>query len=164
MKNKVGLIVVLVVFVIASAFSSQKDGGFDQWGYNRDARIFKGTGMNWCLGKGLSEDWCESYLGIYANDQIVMKWNAEWDRGNEEEWANPPYDAWEDNQWNGMFPGGSGETWHYKYQWVGPCGTDCTCLRMAGTAFGAEFEVIMSHGTAGGHMWDVLASPAGYGS
>jgi len=29
-------------------------------------------------------------------------------------------DAWCTNEWNGAFPGGSGEVWHYKIIWVEP--------------------------------------------
>jgi hypothetical protein len=75
--------------------------GFDEYGYNRKARIFVGTGMSWCMGKVGDQAWCENYLGIYANDKLVMKWNAEWDRGNAENWANGPYGAWTDNEWKG---------------------------------------------------------------
>lgn len=141
-----------------NVLNSVSDNGFDQWGYNRTARIFSGTGLSWCMEQGSTEAWCESYLGAYANDKLVMKWNAEWDRGNEEGWANGPYDAWENNQWNGMEPGGSGEIWHYKIVWVGPCTDGADCIW-------DQFAVIMSQGTAGGeHIWDVLAQPAGYGS
>lgn len=73
-----------------SVFAAQPAGkGFDQYGYNDTARLFNGTGASWSLAKGLPAD----YLGIYANDKLVMKWNAEWDRGNAENWANPPYNA-----------------------------------------------------------------------
>ena len=140
------------------------DNGFDEWGYNRVARVFSGTGWTWCMGKVGDEAWCEAYLGPYANDKLVMKWNAEWDRGNAEGWANGPYDAWLNNQWNGMMPGGSGETWHYKYVWVGSCGADYTPLENGGYCIWGQFEVILSHGTMEGqHFWDTHAMPAGYG-
>lgn len=62
------------------------------------------------MGKVGDEAWCQSYLGPHANDRLVMKWKAEWDRGNAEGWSNPPYDAWLNNQWKGMTPGGSAGT------------------------------------------------------
>jgi hypothetical protein len=144
------------------------DRGFDGWGYNRTARIFSGTGLSWCMEPGRSEASCVASLTYgttyYGNDKLVMKWNAEWDRGNDEGWNNGPYDAWSDNEWNGMAPGGSGETWHYKYVWVGACGPDYTPLPEGGYCLWGQFEVIMSHGTSGGaHWWDAIAQPAGYG-
>lgn len=139
--------------------------GFDEWGYNRTARIFSGTGWSWCMGKFSNEAYCTAYLGPYADDKLVMKWNAEWDRGNAENWSNPPYDAWTNNHWNGMAPGGSGETWHYEYVWVGSCGDYGTPLPNGGYCIWGQFEVIMSHGTfENQHYWDAHASPSGYGS
>ena len=113
------------------------------------------------------ETYCTNYLGIYANDKLVMKWNAEWDRGNTEGWAYPTYNAWLNNQWNGAFPGGSGSVWHYKYVWVGDCGADYTPLSNGGYCIWGQFEVIMDHGIdpniGPGHLWFAHANPAGYG-
>jgi hypothetical protein len=140
------------------------DHGFDDSGYNHVARIFNGTAMQWCMEKVGDETWCEDYLGESANDKLIMKWNAEWDRGNAEGWANPPYDAWENNQWNGNVPGGSGDVWHYKIVWIEPCeeGTD---LPNGGYCIWGQFAVLMDHGTADGvHEWLAHAIPNGYGS
>lgn len=143
---------------------SADEQGFDELGYNRTARIFSGTGWTWCMGKVGDAAWCEAYLGPYANDKLVMKWNAEWDRGNAEGWAYPPYDAWLNNQWNGMMPGGSGETWHYRYVWVGPCGDYGAPLDNGGYCIWGQFAVIMSHGTfENQHFWDAHGTPSGYG-
>jgi len=110
-------ILVIVLFAIfLTPFFRVEAKGFDEFGYNDTARIFNGTGESWSLAKGLPAD----YLGIYAPDKLIMKWNAEWDRGNAENWLNPPYAAWENNEWNGKVPGGSGAVWHYKIVWVGP--------------------------------------------
>ena len=141
------------------------EGGFDEWGYNRQARIFNGTGWSWCMGKVGNAAWCQSYLGPYANDKLLMKWNAEWDRGNAEGWSNPPYRAWENNEWNGAFPGGSGSVWHYKYVWVGACGDDYTPLPNGGYCIWGQFEVLMDQGTdSGAHSWYTHGLPSGYGS
>jgi hypothetical protein len=151
----------------SSSMASQQNTthGFDEFGYNRTARIFNGTAMDWCMEKVGDEAWCEAYLGDSANDHLVMKWNAEWDRGNAEGWANPPYDAWENNEWNGKFPGGSGDVWHYKIVWVGPCGADSTPLDNGGYCIWGQFEVIMDQGTSNGvHDWFAHAIPNGYGS
>ncbi len=138
--------------------------GFDQYGYNDTARIFNGTGASWSLAKGLPAD----YLGIYANDNLVMKWNAEWDRGNAENWANPPYNAWEDNEWNGCFPGGSGQNWHYKIVWVGDYVADPSLIPDGAYGIWGQFAVIMDQGkdpnVGPGHMWFAHADPSGYGA
>src|SRR3989344_4411365 len=83
--------------VLAFAGTAFGAGGFDQYGYNDTARIFNGTGSSWCLAGGQAAN-C---MGAYSNDKLLMKWNAEWDRGNDEGWSSPPYAAWTDNEWNG---------------------------------------------------------------
>ena len=101
----------------------------------------------------------------YANDHLVMKWTSEWDRGNDENWANPPYEkAWTSNEWNGQVSGGSGEIWHYKIVWVGSDLQSSPYWRSGGYALWGQFEVIMSHGSvANEHFWDAHARPTGYG-
>jgi len=143
-----------------------EDKGFDEWGYNRTARIFSGTGWSWCMGKVADEAWCQDYLGPYANDKLVMKWNAEWDRGNAEGWSNPPYDAWENNQWNGKAHDGSGEVWHYKIVWVGNCNDDPSLVPDGGYCIWGQFATIMDQGTTPEHVhvWFAHAVPSGYGS
>jgi hypothetical protein len=143
------------------ALFSAAGNGFDQYGYNNTARIFNGTGSSWCLAKGMAAD-C---LGINSPDKLVMKWNAEWDRGNDEKWANPPYAAWEDNEWNGNCEGCSGQVWHYKIKWVGNCGADLTPLPDGGYCIWGQFDVLMDqgHGPDLGHQWFALARPNGYG-
>ncbi len=147
--------------VAVSAFAA---GGFDQFGYNNTARIFNGTGSSWCEEREASAD-C---LGIYSPDKLVMKWNAEWDRGNAEDWAFPPYDAWLNNEWNGMVPGGSEAVWKYKIVWVGSCGADYEPLPNGGYCIWGQFEIIMDQGIdpsfGPGHIWNNLAKPAGYGA
>lgn len=145
--------------------NSNDPKGFDEFGYNRTARIFVGTAWGWCMEKVGDEAWCDRYLGDSAEDHLVMKWNAEWDRGNAENWAQPPYNAWENNEWNGKVPGGSGEVWHYKIVWVGSCGADGTPLENGGYCIWGQFEVIMDQGTSGNvHEWAAHAIPNGYGS
>ncbi len=141
------------------------NAGFDQYGYNNTARIFNGTGKSWAVAKGLPAD----YMGIYSPDKLVMKWNAEWDRGNAEGWTKPPYSAWTDNEWNGKgATGGSGEIWHYKIVWVGSDLEKSTYWKPGGYAIWGQFEVIMDQGTdpnvGPGHLWFAKATPAGYGA
>jgi len=150
------------LLVVSVAFAA--GGGFDQFGYNRTARIFNGTGSSWCLDRGADQN-C---MGIYSPDKLIMKWNAEWDRGNDEDWANPPYRAWEDNEWNGNTKDGSGAVWHYKIVWVGPCGADYTPLANGGYCIWGQFETLMDQGKdpniGPGHMWFAHANPTGYGA
>jgi len=163
---------VTVLILIASIYNARgkilpakTERGFDEFGYNNTARIFNGTGYGWCAGKyGWTAEQCEGYLGIYAGDKIVMKWNAEWDRGNADGWKSPPYKAWTDNEWNGM-KGGSGSVWHYKISWYGPC-TEGATFPEGGYCIWGQFKVLMDQGTLpeGGHEWWAKSTPAGYGA
>ena len=162
MKKIYAALAASALFLTAGAALAA--GGFDQFGYNRTARIFNGTGSSWCLQRGAPAN-C---LGIYSSDKLVMKWNAEWDRGNAEGWTDPNgYGAWEDNEWNGK-NGGSGAVWHYKIKWVGSCGADYTPLPDGGYCIWGQFEVLMDQGqdpnSGPGHLWFAKALPNGYGA
>src|SRR3989338_2366067 len=157
-------ILALIVALLALATVAYAAGGFDQFGYNRKARIFNGPASGWCLQHGYSAD-C---MGIYSNDRLVMKWNAEWDRGNAEGWTDPNgYDAWENNEWNGM-KGGSGAVWHYKIVWVGDYTADPSLIPVGGYGIWEQFAVIMDQGKdpsyGPGHIWFAHANPTGYGA
>lgn len=177
-----GLLFLVVVGAIIFAVSSaNKQGvvvnqgnvegvnaGFDQYGYNRTARNFVGTGSSWCQGKlHWTSDQCNSYMGAYAGDKLVMKWNAEWDRGNADNWNKPPYQAWVDNEWNGK-AGGSGEVWHYKIAWDKDCAESGqpsgTAAKGVPYCIWGPFAMLMSQGSVSDntHAWDVLLKPAGY--
>lgn len=150
--------VFALALVVVPAFAA---GGFDQYGYNDTARVFVGPadGVDGNLD-GLV--WGDP---TYANDHLVMKWNAAWDACNEEQTPDNCAGAWTDNEWNGMMPGGSGETWHYKFVWVGPCGSYGDPVPGGGYCIWNQYAVILSQGTfEGQHFWDVLAKPAGYGA
>lgn len=155
--------VVLALALLLGISSTVFAGGFDQYGYNDVAGVFNGPadGVDRVMD---SQVWGDP---IYANDHLVMKWNQEWIRGKTENWSKPPYSAWESNEWNGAFPGGSGEVWHYKIVWVGPC-TEGAILPEGGYCIWGQFEVIMDQGTYhdGGamHLWLAHASPTGYGA
>jgi len=152
-----GLLVALAGTVMASGWS----------GYNYKARIFVGTTKQWCEQKpGLSVEWClANGYAPYINDKITMKWNAEWDRGNAENWAKPPYDAWLNNEWNGMFPGGSGTTEHVKIKWVGtPCDGTNENWADGGYCIWGQFEAIQDfYGPGVPDVW-AHAIPNGYGN
>lgn len=158
------LAIVSVMTFIVSFFSATPAaaGGFDEFGYNRQARVFVGPASGWCLEKNLPAN-C---LGIYSNDHLVMKWNAEWDRGNAEGWTDPKgYGAWLDNQWNGRVPGGSGWTEHFKARWYGSCGADYAPIAGGGYCIWGIFQVLMDHGQDPdrAHWWLAHAIPNGYG-
>lgn len=147
----------VVAFLIAGAALA---GGFDQYGYNYQARLFNGNadGVDRVLDGTVWGD------PTYANDHLVMKWSKAWDdaRFHGAPWTP---DAWEDNEWNGKVPGGSGETWHYKIIWVGPELENSPHWRPGGYPVWGQFEVILSQGTVGKeHIWDTHALPSGYGS
>ena len=159
MKDKtlfLGVISAVLLVTVGTAAAK----GFDQFGYNYQARIFSGAadGVDRALDGMVWGD------PTYANDHLVMKWSKAWDdaRFHGAEWT---CDAWENNEWNGAFPGGSGEVWHYKIIWVGPELEESACWRAGGYAIWGEFEVIMDQGTIDGeHFFYAHAIPAGYGA
>lgn len=135
-------------------------GGFDEFGYNYQARIFvgKADGVDRILDGTV---WGDPY---YANDHLVMKWSKAWDdaRFNGTDWTE---DAWEDNEWNGMVPGGSGEICHYKIIWVGEELDSSSYWRDGGYAIWGQFEVVMDHCTIDSeHVWTAHVAPSGYGA
>jgi hypothetical protein len=163
----VSIATAVSVFASAGVALAAGGHGFDQYGYNRSARVFVGTGSSWCQGKlGWSKATCDAYMGIYANDQLVMKWNAAWNAcnaaGNDDESACAGASL--DNEWNGMVPGGSGETEHFKAIWVGSAGEDSSYWRDGGYLIWNNYEALMDQGMAdGSHWWAAHATPNGYG-
>ena len=136
--------VLALAFLLGGVMTVSAAGGFDEFGYNDGARIFNGTGESWSLAKGLPAD----YLGDYAKDKLIMKWNAEWDRGNSEGWTDlNGYDAWLNNEWNGKVRGGSGETEIVKIKWVGAEVCEEKSAADGGYCIWGQFEVLMDHYT-----------------
>ena len=163
MRSAAVSLVISLAFLVSALASPAAAGGFDQYGYNRTARVFNGPASGWCLAGGAPAD-CQ---GIFSNDNLVMKWNAEWDRGNAEGWTNGPYRADLDNEWNGNVPGGSGWTEHFKAVWIGGnCGPDGARLLNGGYCIWGQFEAIFDRGMDPSHSpWTKAhATPAGYGS
>jgi hypothetical protein len=149
----------LLAVLVGSVAPVFAQGGFDQFGYNYQARIFvgKADGVDRILDGKVWGD------PTYANDHLVMKWSKGWDdaRFHGAPWTPA---AWEDNEWNGNVEGGSGEIWHYKIIWVGSAGEGSLYWREGGYLVWGQFEVIMSHGTvANEHIWETHATPTGYG-
>ncbi len=137
--------------------------GFDEFGYNRNAHIYNGTYGEWCMEKVGDEKSCLANYGDYWNDKLIMKWNEEWDRGNEQKWANGPYGAWLSNHGNGKLPDGSGESYFVKIVWVGPC-NDGTNLPEGSSCVWDQFAVIMEKTQKDGEMdFSTHSIPSGYG-
>jgi len=167
MKIFLKLLLGVAAFLLVASPVLAK-GGFDEFGYNYQARIFVGPadGVDRVLDGKLWGD------PTYAKDHLVMKWSKAWDdaRFSGAPWTS---DAWEDNEWNGKVPGGSGEVWHYKIIWVGPELGNSPYWREGGYPIWGQFEVIMDQGVSetnycgpngGGHQWCAHAIPTGYGS
>jgi hypothetical protein len=161
-KRLIAVVVAVVLLLAMTApvmADKPADKGFDEFGYNYQARIFVGPadGVDRVLDGTVWGD------PTYANDHLVMKWSKAWDaaRFNGADWGPG---AWEDNEWNGMVPGGSQEVWHYKIIWVGTELEDSLYWRDGGYAVWGQFEVILSQGVADGeHIWETHAGPSGYG-
>ena len=137
--------------------------GFDQFGYNYTARIFSGPadGVDKVLDGTVRGD------PTYANDHLVMKWNAQWHNCNANGYDSSTYcaGAWLDNEWNGNVPGGSGVSEHYKIIWVGSAAEQSPYWQPGGYPVWDNYEVIMDQGTANGiHTWYGHAIPNGYGA
>ncbi len=168
-KLLIGLIVA--AFLVASAGIVMAKPA----GYNWKANIFVGTGMQYCNQRlGITDKAaCETAIGEDADDRLVMKWSQAWDNavfgpdgdrysGDELPWTT---DAWVYNQWNGMFPGGSGESYHSKIVWVGtPCDNTNPNWRDGGTCIWGQMEIVHKQGKdSSGHWWGAKGIPSGYG-
>jgi len=164
MKSRLVLTAIffMAVLCVSVAPAFAQGGGFDEFGYNYQARVFvgKADGVDRVLDDKIWGD------PTYANDWLVMKWSKGWDdaRFHGAPWGP---DAWETNEWNGMNPDGSQSVWHYKIIWVGPELGSSPYWREGGYAIWGQFEVIMDQGIdpsiGPGHIWFALATPNGFG-
>lgn len=159
MKKIISLVLVafFALAIVAPAFAQ---GGFNEFGYNYDARIFvgKADGVDRKLDGMVWGD------PTYANDHLVMKWNKAWDDCNDHGYNDPIYcaGAWTTNEWNGQVPGGSAYSEHYKIIWVGSLLEKSPYWVPGGYAVWNNYEVIMDQGTGpDGHFWYALATPNG---
>lgn len=165
MRKTATVIVATLVLLVSTLASTADANGFDQYGYNRTARNFVGPLSGWCAYKLAAPGCVGTDYEPYANDHLVMKWNAEWDRGNREGWAKPPYRAYLDNESNGNVPNGSGWTEHFKTAWVGPC-ADGGNLPPGAYCIWGQFAALMDMGKSPDHTswWLAHAISNGYGS
>lgn len=153
-----GAAVLLLGGMATAAFAA---GGFNQFGYNYQARIFSGAADG--VDKNLDgEVWGDP---TYANDHLVMKWNAQWNNCNAHGYNDPAYclGAWVNNEWNGNVPGGSGVTEIYKIIWVGSGGENSPYWVPGGYSVWGNYEVIMDQGVIdNSHVWYARGIPNGY--
>ena len=153
--------VLMTLLVVSPAMAAQPAGkGYDQFGYNYQARIFSGPadGVDRVLDGTVWGD------PTYANDHLVMKWSKAWDdaRFNGAPWTTA---AWEDNEWNGNVPGGSGESEHCKIVWVGDYVANPSLIPSGAYGIWGQFAVIVDfYNGVGGHSVLAHAVPAGYGA
>ena len=155
-------VAMLAAMVVPAFAAGNANHGFNEYGYNYGARVFVGPADG--VDKKLDgKVWGDP---TYANDHLVMKWNAQWDDCNANGYDDPQYcaGAWVDNEWNGNVPGGSGTTEHDKIIWVGSGGDQSPYWRPGGELIWNNYEVISQQGTdATGHYSLVHAVPNGYG-
>ena len=137
--------------------------GFNQYGYNYNARIFSGSadGVDKVLD---GKVWGDS---TYASDHLVMKWNAAWDACNANGYDNPKHcaGAWNTNEWNGNVPGGSGWSEHIKIIWVGSAKENSSYWIAGGVSIWGNYEIIFDKGMDPNHVKYVGATtrPSGLG-
>jgi hypothetical protein len=142
--KKIFALIMTAVFMLAIATPAFAAGGFNEYGYNYGARIFVGPadGVDKVLDGAVWGD------PTYANDHLVMKWNAQWDNCNDV--GNNSVDAclgaWTTNEWNGMNPDGSQSVWHYKMIWVGSGSTASAYWQEGGYPIWGNYEVIQDFG------------------
>ena len=176
MRKSITALIAAIILVAAVAVPAFASGGFDTYGYNRPAGIFNGTYLSWCESPnsagvgGNSESYCLSAYGVYAYDQLIMKWNAAWDACNANGYDDPTYcaGAWVTNEENGQVPGGSGAVWHTKVIWVGSQAENSPYWAPGGYSIWGNYEVIMDQGIdpnwGSGHWFNALATPNGLGA
>ena len=154
MRRSITALIAALILVATVAVPAFASGGFDQYGYNRPAGIFNGTYLSLCespnsagVGGG-TEAACLAFYGIYANDQLIMKWNPAWDACNAHGYNDLAYcaGAWLTNEENGQVTGGSGAVWHYKFIWVGSAGSASSYWAPGGYSIWGNYEVIMDQG------------------
>lgn len=159
--NKIILSLFVAFVLVIGAGTVSAAGGFNEFGYNYDARIFNG------LADGVDKVLDGNVWGspTYANDHVVMKWNEAWDNCNAVRTPENCKGAWTDNEWSGKTKDGSGEVWHYKIVWIGNYTTNPELVPEGAYGVWGEYAVIMDQGNgSSGHVWYAHGIPAGYGA
>ena len=167
MRTLIGSLAAAVLLVATLATptlaAAPGDPGVDAFGYNETARVFVGA------ADGVDRNLDGTVWGnpTYANDRLVMKWNAAWDACNDHGYDDATYcaGAWTTNHWNGAVPGGSGEVWQYKIIWVGSAGAASPYWVEGGYSVWGNYEVVMDQGVVDGvHVWYARGIPNGLGT
>jgi hypothetical protein len=150
--------------------------GFDQFGYNYQARMFNGTYDS--VDRVLDGKYWGA-TGDYVDDNLIMKWSDDWlsnmdcnldgklDRGG----STGISKGWETNQVEGDYIGSDNDSHHYTYfakiVWVGPvpAGTDPWAATRLWNEY-AIIEEVYNDPFGGFHGVDrsTLAKPAGFGN
>ena len=170
-KNFLAVAAASVVMTAAFTFpalaaNGNNTNGFNQYGYNDNARVFVGTCLTWAEAEPMTEAQALAYCGAYSNDKLVMKWNAQWDNCNaaNNDQASSCLGATLTNEWNGMVPNGSGDTEHVKVIWVGSEGKSSPYWQPGGYSIWGSYEAIMDQGMVDGvHTVWAHAIPNGFG-
>lgn len=102
-------------------------GAYDQYGYNRISREFKGSGESWCRANKHDK----GCFGIYGKGTYFITWNREWDRGVHDAWVLTPYNAEIKIETDGT---------SYLVRWVGIC-VDGERLPSGGECLWGEYAV-----------------------
>ena len=149
-----------VVTCLTQATTPADTHGFNACGYNYGARVFSG------LADGVDNNLDGTVYGdpTYANDHLIMKWNAAWDACNANTYNDPAYclGAWDTNEWNGMLPNGSSVTEHVKIIWVGSAAGSSQYWVPGGLSIWGNYEVLMDQGMQNGtHYVTTFATPNG---
>ena len=128
MKKLVFVLVLLALLVVPATALADKpdDKGYDEWGYNYQARMF--NGLYWNANR--PEPPCEP--GTCPSDtQLIMKWSDEWlnaDRircaGTPQQGSSACEGSWLTNHQRGEYIGDDGRTckWTYFVKIVYPPG------------------------------------------
>lgn len=119
--KKIAIILGCAVFLVGTmVFQGMAQGGFDEYGYNYQARTFNGIGENWYRQKKGLPAWQEGdpylYGPIFGPAHLVMRWDQLWDdaRFGGSLWASG---AWCTNQWRWIDPD-TGKVMYDYYRFV----------------------------------------------
>jgi len=132
--KKIAIILGCAVILVGTMVSlGMAGGGFDEYGYNYNARLFNGLGAN--ADRNFEPEGL--YWDYYVDDShLVMKWSKGWDeaRFHDGEWGPG---CWENNQWVGKYEGSDGKqhTWTYYCMivWIGDADLPEGAIRIWGS-------------------------------
>lgn len=168
--------------VITDSANEVVTTGYDQFGYNYQARLFNGTYDS--VDRNLDGKFFGATVD-YSDDSLIMKWSDEWlsnldcngdqklDRGLNARTgvSTGSSRGWITNQVEGDYIGADGDSHHYTYfakiVWVGPA--PASGDQWAGVRLWGEYAIIEEvyndpYGGSHGVDRSKLAHPAGFGA